>query len=173
MLDAQAIVIGSVSEAGEAFLLTLRAVSVEGGTVLAAANTKIPREGVVTLASGAIETRSAPEAAFRSAVAPGWGQFYNRSPVKGIAFATATYGAAITTLGLGVGSAVLYSVYSGYCLDEATCEDAPEKRPQQAQSLREQTDALLTATLVAGVVTGVAWSAGAADALVDGLSLYE
>jgi hypothetical protein len=171
LLDAQALVLGSVSEAGDAFLVTLRAVGVSSGTVLGAAEVSIPREGVVTLASGAIETRSAPEAAFRSAVAPGWGQFYNRSPVKGVAFGAVTYGAAITTVGLGVGSAVLYATYTGYCVDE--CETPPAKRPAEAQALREQTNALITATLVSGVITGAAWSASAADALIDGLSLYE
>jgi TolB-like protein len=170
LVDAQALVLGGIAEAGETFSLTLRVVSVETGEVLGAAETQIPRAGAVTLASGSIETRSAGEAAFRSLVAPGWGQFYNRQPVKGLAFATVTYGAALTTLGLGIGSAAVWSVYRDYCV--GGCETPVEKRGAEAKGLREQTNALLTATLVSGVLTGVAWGAAGADALIEGLATY-
>jgi len=172
LLDAQAIVVGSVSDAGDVFSLTLRVVAVETGEVLSAADSQIPREGVVTLASGSVETRSAGEAIFRSLVAPGWGQFYNRQPVKGGAFAIASYGAALTTVGLGVGSAVSFSLYNGYCT-AADCDRPIEKRGAEAKALREQTNVLLTATLVSGALTAVTWGAAGADALLDGLSLYE
>lgn len=170
MIDAQAIVLGGIAEAGETFSLTLRAVSVESGAVLGAADAQIPRAGAVTLASGSIETRSAGEAAFRSLVAPGWGQFYNRQPIKGAAFATVTYGAALTTIGLGIGSVGSWAVYRDYCLND--CQTPVEKRAAEAKGLREQTNLLLTATLVSGALTTVAWAAAGADALIEGLATY-
>lgn len=169
MLDAQAIVLGSVSEAGEAFVLSLRAVGTEGGAVLGAADARLPREGVVTLASDAIETRSAGEAFFRSAVAPGWGQFYNRQSVKGAAFGVATYGAALTTVGLGVSTAVLASLYDNYSPADGV---TPQQAGQEAKGLREQANVLFTTTAISGGLTALLWSAGAVDALLDGMA-YE
>jgi hypothetical protein len=168
LLDAQAIVLGSVSEAGEVFQLNLRAVSVEGGAVLGTATAALPREGVVTLANDAIETRTPAEALFRSLVAPGWGQFYNRQPVTGIAFGVATYGAALTTLGLGVASAISYSLYDGYGRDGLPAGKTSEEAQQEAKALREQTNILITATAVSGGLTTVFWGAGAAEAFLGG-----
>lgn len=169
MLDAQAIVLGSVSEAGDAFVLSLRAVGTEGGAVLGAADAQLPREGVITLASDAVETRTAAEAFFRSAVAPGWGQFYNRQSVKGIAFGLATYGAALTTIGLGVGAGVMAGLYDSYTPADGT---PPAQAGQQAKDLRTQANVLFTTTAIAGGITAALWGAGAADALLDGMA-YE
>lgn len=169
MLDAQALVFGSVAEAGDAFVLSLRVVSTEGGAVLGAADAQLPREGVITLASDAIETRTAGEAFFRSLVAPGWGQFYNRQSVKGAAFGVATYGAALVTVGLGVSSAVVASLYQSYTPEPGT---PPFEAGKQAKDLRGQANALLATTALSGGVTALLWGAGAVDALLDGLA-YE
>lgn len=169
MLDAQAIVLGSVSEAGDAFVLSLRAVGTEGGAVLGAADAQLPREGVITLASNAVETRTAAEAFFRSAVAPGWGQFYNRQSVKGAAFGLVTYGAALTTIGLGVGSAVVAGLYDSYVPPDGL---PAQEAGKQAKDLRTQANVLLATTAISGGVTALLWGAGALDALLDGMS-YE
>lgn len=169
MLDAQALVLGSVSEAGDAFVLSLRAVSTEGGAVLGAADAQLPREGVITLASDAVETRTAAEAFFRSAVAPGWGQFYNRQSVKGVAFGAATYGAALGTIGLGIGAGLMAKAYTDYTKPDGT---SPLEAGQQAKQLRTQANVLFTTTAIAGGVTALLWGAGAVDALLDGMA-YE
>jgi TolB-like protein len=82
MADAQALVIGSVSEAGDRFLVNARIVATQSGETLAAESTAVPAAGMVALASDAVVLRSRTDAVYRSLLLPGWGQFYNRQPVK-------------------------------------------------------------------------------------------
>jgi hypothetical protein len=166
LVDAQAIVVGAVADAGEVFDVNLRVVGVESGAVLGAASTAMPRAGVVTLASGSVETRTVGEAIFRSVVAPGWGQFYNRRPVKGAAFATVGYGAAATTVALGAMSFLSVSAYDGYTPEAST---PAAEVSLEAKALRENANAWLTATAVSGAITGSVWALSVADAMIDGM----
>lgn len=167
LLDAQALVFGTLAETGPAFRISVRAVSTQTAEVLGAFDAEIPREGLLSLASDAIETRTPEEAVFRSLIAPGWGQLYNRRPGKGLLFAGLGYGAAFTTVGLGIAAAVSFGLYSGYRPADGT-PDA--EVPKQVQGLRQQTNAFLMATAIAGVLTGAVWAAGVADAYLDGLA---
>jgi TolB-like protein len=83
LVDAQALVLGSVSEAGDRFLVNARIVSALSGETLAAESASVSAAGLVALASEAVVLRSRSDAVFRSLLVPGWGQFYNRQPVKG------------------------------------------------------------------------------------------
>jgi TolB-like protein len=89
LADAQALVIGSVSDAGDRFLVDARIVAAETGETLAVASEAISAATLVALSSNAVVLRSRRDAVFRSLVVPGWGQFYNRQPVKGAAVAAA------------------------------------------------------------------------------------
>ncbi|HEX9401954.1 MAG TPA: FlgO family outer membrane protein [Anaeromyxobacter sp.] len=82
LADAQALVIGTVSEAGDRFLVNARIVATQTGETLAAESTSLQAAGMVALASDAVVLRSRSDAVYRSLIAPGWGQLYNRQPVK-------------------------------------------------------------------------------------------
>jgi TolB-like protein len=82
LADAQALVIGSVSEAGDQYLVNARIVATQTGETLAAESATLPAAGMVALASDAVVLRSRSDAVYRSLLVPGWGQFYNRQPVK-------------------------------------------------------------------------------------------
>ena len=81
--DAQALVIGSAADAGDHYLIDARIVATETGETLATSSTSVPATNMLALASDAAVLRSKKDAAFRSVLIPGWGQFYNREPLKG------------------------------------------------------------------------------------------
>jgi hypothetical protein len=162
LLGAQSLLLAQVNDAGDHFVVTARVVAVENARVLGAVAASVPREGVVSLA--AVETRTPAEAALRSAIAPGWGQAYNREGGKAVLFGVTTYGALLGTLGLGAGALASWSAYDAVGNDPAV--PAVEAQ-QQAVSLRQQTNTLLTTTAVAGALTATVWSLGVADALIS------
>lgn len=86
LADAQALLIGSVSEAGDRYLVSVRLVSVDRGEALAAASEAIQAASLVALSSDAVVLRSRGDAVYRSALIPGWGQAYNRQPAKAALF---------------------------------------------------------------------------------------
>ena len=93
--DAQALVIGSVSEAGDRYLVAARIVSTETGETLSAESASVPAAGLVALASDAVVLRSRGDAVLRSALFPGLGQLYNKQAAKAYAVA----GAEVALLG--------------------------------------------------------------------------
>lgn len=117
MVQAQALVVGQVSEAGADFLVNARLVGVENGMVLVSENAKIPVAGMVALSSEAVVLRSRGGAVYRSLILPGWGQHYNLQPVKGIIYSSAT--------ALIFGSAILFHVQGLSKLDEYKKETNP------------------------------------------------
>ena len=162
LLGAQSIVVGAVSDSGATFLVSLRVVDVESGSVVGGARASLPREDVVSRA--AVETRTPMEAAIRSAVAPGWGQAYNGDGVKALAFGIGSYGALATTVGLGVAAGVTSAAYDN--VRPIPGELSPEEAGQQARQLFELRSGLLVATAVAGGVTAAVWGGGIVDALL-------
>ena len=162
VVGAQSIALVQVTEAGDTFLVSVRVVAVDTGVVLGAARATVKRDNVVNMA--AVETRTAGEAAVRSALAPGWGQAYNGDATKAVVFGVGTYSGLLATVGLGVGAAVSYTSYLGVKPgDDVSAFEAG----QQAVALRQQTNVLTTATAAAGAVTAVVWSLGIADALMS------
>jgi TolB-like protein len=95
LADAQALVLGAVSEAGDRYLVTARIVATETGDTLSAESASVPAAGLVALASDAVVLRSRSDAVLRSALFPGMGQLYNRQPAKAYAFG----GAEVALLG--------------------------------------------------------------------------
>jgi TolB-like protein len=95
LADAQALVVGTVSDAGDRFLLNARIVSTETAETLATASEPVSAATLVALSSDAVVLRSRQDAAFRSLLVPGWGQMYNRQPTKAAIFA----GTAMVALG--------------------------------------------------------------------------
>jgi hypothetical protein len=89
LADAQALVVGSVAEAGGKFLVNARVVTTETAETLAAASESIQSATLVAFSADSVVLRSRKDAVFRSVLLPGFGQLYNRQPRKAAAFAAA------------------------------------------------------------------------------------
>lgn len=100
LADAQALVVGSVADAGDRFLVNARIVATETGEALASAQEVVSAGSLIAFSAESVALRTRSDAAFRSLLVPGWGQAYNRQPVKGAVYGTA----ALVT----VGGAVVY-----------------------------------------------------------------
>ncbi len=140
MIGAQAIVVGSISEAGADFLVNVRLISVETAEVLVAESISLPRAGMVALSDESVVLRTRSGSIFRSVVVPGWGQFYNRQPVKGgviIGLELALAGAAVATHFLGASKESEYSA-SDFALKYPGLD--PDQLSQKAQELRSDAE---------------------------------
>ncbi|MFO0584314.1 MAG: FlgO family outer membrane protein [Anaeromyxobacter sp.] len=157
LAEAQALVIGSVAEAGDRYLVTARIVATETGEALAAESASVPAAGLVALASDAVVLRTRGDAAFRSLLVPGLGQAYNRQKAKAWAFG----GAALALAG---GAAVFHlsgtSSRSDY--DKATSSEAATKAYDDAQTAFRTRNWLL-----AGL--GAVWAVNVIDAYASGV----
>jgi TolB-like protein len=94
LLGAESLVIGTVADAGDRYLVDARVVSASDGRVHVAESQPLPAADLVALSSDAVVLRSRSGAVFRSVLLPGWGQFYNRQPIKGATFVGAEVAAA-------------------------------------------------------------------------------
>jgi TolB-like protein len=83
---ADAVALGTVSQAGDAFVVHVRIVDVETGLTVVAESISFKAEGLITLASEALVLRSRGGAVYRSLLLPGWGQLYNKEKNKAVAF---------------------------------------------------------------------------------------
>ena len=159
LAGADSLVLGQVADAGTAFVVNARVVDVSTGQVLGAASARLPREDVVARAD--VETRTPSEAAFRSAVAPGWGQAYNGQGAKSVVFALGAYGGALSAVGLGVGSFLAWRSYTELepGKDGVTQADIPARL--------DLANGLLAGAGIAAGVAVITWGAGIVDALVS------
>jgi len=98
LLGAQSLVIGTVADAGDRYLVDARVVATSDGRVHVAESQPLPAADLVALSNDAVVLRSRSGAVFRSVLLPGWGQFYNREPIKGAVFV----GAEVATAGLAL-----------------------------------------------------------------------
>ncbi len=98
LLGANAVILGSVGDAGADYLVTARAVDVETGRVLVASDESVPRAGMVALSEDMVEVKTPLGAALRSAAVPGWGQIYNGDTVRGVAYIVGFAGFAGTAI---------------------------------------------------------------------------
>jgi len=99
LLGAQALISGSVLEAGNFFIVNARMVDVEKSAVILTESVEIPQDDLIALSNKLIVTKKyALDAAYRSALLPGWGQFYNDTPKRGAFYLTAS----VVSLGAAV-----------------------------------------------------------------------
>lgn len=105
LLDAQALISGSVLEAGAFFIVNARLVDVTKGNIILSETVEIQQDDLIALSNKLIVTKKyAIDAVYRSFLLPGWGQFYNDTPNRGIFYISAsalTLGAALTFKMLG------------------------------------------------------------------------
>lgn len=97
LLNARAIITGSVSEVGEIYSVNARQVNVATGEVILTAKVKIHQSAMLGLSDKYLVRRTRSEAMFRSFI-PGWGQFYNEQPVKGFLFSGVELGLIGTSI---------------------------------------------------------------------------
>ncbi len=168
LLSARYLVTGTVAVVGNRQVFTARMVSTETGEIVGAAVAEVATEGVEQVYRDALGERAQFSSAFyRSAVAPGWGQFYTGHPVRG---------------GVALGANLLAAGWAAWCLwdysrsdDElATYRnhspstvmvgesfDAWVARAEQARS--ERNDAAMRFGWSIGIMA-VAWLGNVADA---------
>jgi len=86
LAGAQGLVVGTIGESGDRYVVDARVVEAETGKITAAEQTTLPAADLVALSAEAVVLRSRSDAVYRSLILPGWGQYYNREPVKGGVF---------------------------------------------------------------------------------------
>jgi TolB-like protein len=109
---ARALLCGSVSEAGKFFIVNARLIDAEQGTVLLSESIELERDGMIALSDKRIVIKKYPQdAAFRSLLLPGWGQFYNDAPVRGYLYPVLVIGTAGSAVAMHYYSKSLYTNY--------------------------------------------------------------
>ena len=157
LADAQALVMGSVAEAGDCFLINARIVSTETAVTLAAASEPVSAGTLVALSTDSVVLRSRKDGAFRSLLIPGWGQFYNREPVKG----TVVLASEVTLLGAATAFHLLGSKAKSDYEKSASPATAGSLRSDAERDLRWRNGLLAAA---AGL-----WVLNVADAYFSGV----
>lgn len=111
LAGADGAILGTVSEAGDQYLVNAKVVSISSGEVVLAEQVSLPAADLVALSAEAVVLRSTSGAIYRSLLLPGWGQIYNRQPIKGAVFVAAevaSVGLAVTYHLLGDGRVADY-----------------------------------------------------------------
>jgi TolB-like protein len=167
LAGAQALVIGEVADAGDRFLVNARVVETDTGRVLGAEEGAVPAAGLVALSSEAVVLRSTTDSVYRSLVLPGWGQFYNREPVKGAVFV----GAEVAALGLAAAFHLLgQSAEDEYkSAGPEALGATPDERSETALDLRETAEGNYGNRNVLLYVAAGIWAYNVADAWMNGV----
>jgi len=163
MADAQGLVLGTVAEAGDRFLVNARIVSTLTGETLAAESQSVAAAGMISLASDAVVLRSRSGAVFRSLLVPGFGQFYNRQTAKGWLVIGTEVAALGSALAFHLAGDRTYSEYQEVSRASGTSPSAEAERLYDSARSRYRTrDWLL-------VAAGAVWVANVADAYLSGV----
>jgi hypothetical protein len=165
MADAQALVVGTVSLAGDRYLVNARVVSTDTAEALAVASEQIASSSMIALSSDAVVLRSRKDALFRSMLLPGWGQVYNRQELKGAIVATAEAGLLGAALTFHLLGAKAESDYTRKTTAEALGSD-PAAAARALRADADQDYRLRNAFLWAA---GGLWAVNVVDAYASGV----
>ena len=154
LLGADTVIVGSLAVAGADYLVTTRAVDTETGRVVSAFDQAIDRQGMVAFSEDAVEIKTPVGAAIRSAVAPGWGQYYNGDAVRGVA-----YGATF----VGFAGTAVASILQG----NAARDDYDSGGKNQVKR-RDEGNAAITRANWCLVGMGAVWAISVVDAYLTG-----
>jgi len=165
MADAQALVLGSVSDVGGKFLVNARIVSADGAETLAVAQESIPAATLVAFSADAVVLRSRKDAVFRSMLLPGFGQLYNRQPVKAAAFGVAELGLLGGALAYHLSGAAAESDYRSKSAAGAL---GPDPSGTAAALRARAEDRYRTRNVLLFAAAGV-WALNVADAYWSGV----
>ena len=119
-LGAPAVVTGSVTEVGDAYVLHVRLIDLRSGSIVASTYVKVQRDDLTTLADEAIVRKTKIGAVYRSAI-PGGGQFYNGREhyLKGAIIGIGTLAGAATAV-------TLFEVASGQNQKALDIDNSPD-----------------------------------------------
>ena len=151
-----------MAEAGDRFLVTARIVATQTGETLAAESVSVADASMSAIAANAVVLRSKGDAAFRSLLVPGLGQFYNHQPAKGWIFLgteVALIGGAVAAQVLGTQAYDDYLAYGGG--GSSPTSEAQSKYDKAASLYRTRN------WLIGGAV--VVWAVNVVDAYVSGV----
>lgn len=171
LAGARALVVGSVADAGDEFVVTVRAVDAESAALVAgsAHKARLPKGELLALSADAVVLKSKGDALVRSALLPGWGQAYNGEGVKAVLVAGGVGTLAFSTLSAAaLGGWVRFGLYPALGSrpeDKDLSADALQARVVETRQLG---DGLLWTAGVLGALTAVSWGAGAVDAYLSG-----
>lgn len=158
MVDAEAIVLGSVADAGAEIKVYGQLVDVSTGVTLAADSVSLKAAGMITLASDAVVLRTKSGAVFRSLLVPGWGQMYNRENVKGGVIL-----GLVLTLGGGAVAMQVVNMFATADYNKAGPGANFDSLAQRAETFAIARTALLGAM-------GVVWIYNIIDAYANGVT---
>jgi TolB-like protein len=172
LAGARALVVGRVSDVGADFLVSVRAIDADNGTVIVADEVKLPKAELLAFSADAVVLKSRSGAMFRSMVLPGWGQSYNGDDAKGVVLGTLTVGLGLGTIVAGaLGAYTGFVVYPTAQLDSAAKDLNAADKGAFVKGVRASADAQLTAAAVLGAATAIAWVVTVADAWVTGVDV--
>lgn len=155
LLGAQAIITGSITEAGEYFIVNARMIEVAKGDIKLAESVEIRQKDLIALSSKRVVVKKYPlTSAFRSTLLPGWGQFYNDSPTKGYVFIGATAAA--------IGASVFFKLAG-----DADYESYQENTRESVQYFNSARDNYSNRDLALYCALGI-WLINIADAYIEG-----
>lgn len=171
LAGARALVMGSVADAGDSFVVSVRAIDAESAALIegSAHEARLPKEELLALSADAVVLKSRSGAMFRSVVLPGWGQAYNGEVLKG-----ALVGGGVGTLAAGTLTAAalggwlrfgLYPTLGSRPEDKDLSREELQRRVVETRNLGEGT--LVAAGVLLGL-TAVGWGAGVVDAWLSG-----
>lgn len=159
VVGADTMLVGTVSATGNGFIVDARAIDVTTGTRLVEASQEFDGEQLNQYAEIVREDRTVLGGAWRSAVAPGWGQFYHQNFARGI-----TYAAIFSTAFIsGILAAATGNMYANRYTSSQ--ELAGVKYRDQANRSYEQANMFLA-------IAGLMWSSSVADSLITGERHY-
>ena len=159
LANAQALILGEVSDAGDHFLVTARVVAVDSGRALLSEAVDLPAGEAVRLSDEALVLRTRLGAVFRSVVLPGWGQYYNKQGVKSVAF-----------LGTEV---LLLSTALGFHISGERDRSRYQQDLRLTVSYKERGERKLVVRNVLLYVALAGWAVGVIDAYLSGHDLSD
>ncbi len=174
--NADVLIVGQIALLGDQYQVNAKLLDTATANVLGVADCKLPNADLVALSSDAVVLRSKSDAAFRSAVLPGWGQHYNRQPTKGWIF-TGLVGTLLAVgaglEGSGLGTYMLYYLPYQPKADTGLTEDGLRPgTPEYSQALSDRKSAALTQMNIGHVLLGataLVWAYNIADAYLSGV----
>ncbi len=162
LVGADILILGSVSEVGDRYLINVRAVSRENGTALSAQQVEVHSSHLIAIGSEAVVLKSSWGAAYRSMIAPGWGQLYNEEPIKAGVFISAEIASVAAVLALHFTGAAVQDDYENLTLEDF------QKNPNKRQELQDKrNDLWLARDIMIGAAVGV-WLINVLDAAISG-----
>lgn len=171
LAGATAMIIGDVVDTGEGFTVTAKLISMDNATVLLAEQAQLPKEELIAFSADAVVLRSRAGGFFRSAVAPGWGQVYNREPIKAGIVAGGVGLLGLSTLTAFVVGGVQHGAYLNFSPDQLEGKGVAltqENISAEVTGLRNSANAWYTTGIVFAGLTAAAWTVGALEAWISG-----